>query len=76
MKSKVEAVKSIDWNSWFYNPGMPPYKVIYGQKFIKVYLGDSDRQPQLSRENLECYPQTNPKDRQTEKGNRRKRKTG
>jgi len=24
--SKVEAVKSIDWNSWFYNPGMPPYK--------------------------------------------------
>ena len=36
MNSQVEAVKSIDWNSWFYNPGMPPYKVIYGEKFMKV----------------------------------------
>ena len=24
--------------------------------FFKVYLGDSNRQPQPSRENLECYP--------------------
>ena len=24
--------------------------------FLKVYLGDSNRQPQPSRENLECYP--------------------
>ena len=23
---------------------------------VKVYLGDSNRQPQPSRENLECYP--------------------
>ena len=28
--------------------------------FFKVYLGDSNRQPQPSRENLECYPWTNP----------------
>ena len=24
--------------------------------FLKVHLGDSNRQPQPSRENLECYP--------------------
>ena len=29
-------------------------------KVIKKKLGDSNRQPQPSRGNLECYPQTNP----------------
>ena len=28
--------------------------------FFKVFLEDSNRQPQPSRENPECYPYTNP----------------
>ena len=42
--------------------------------FLKVHLGDSTRQPQPSRENLEWYPMTNPFKSKSLVGNGRERK--